>query len=75
MKKIKEWLKNVKKRYGWASIVIPIFLLVAGGALTIWGLYMSGFNVLEWLVSPQAVAIYVALFAIVSVVVTMWGLS
>lgn len=75
MKKFHKWLKEFKKKYGWGAVVLPIGALLVGGGLTIWGFYMSGFDVAGWLVSPHAVLIYLIVGVALLVLLILWGLQ
>lgn len=75
MKKFRKWVKDFKKKYGWGAIVLPIGALVIGGALVIYGMYLSGFNVFEWVASPQAILIYIIIVICILVILILWGLQ
>lgn len=75
MRKFKKWLKEFKKRYGWGAIALPIGALLVGGALVIYGMYLSGFDVLKWVASPQATLIYIVVAVCILLLLLLWGIQ
>ena len=73
MRKFLDWLKNLKQKFGWATILIPVALLVLGTGLTLWGLYMSGFDILAWLKSPQFVPLAFILGIVLVFLIGVWS--
>lgn len=75
MKKFGKWLKGFKDKYGWGAIALPIGALLVGGSLVLWGLSVGGFDVLGWLVSSQAVLIYIIIGVVTLAILILWGLQ
>lgn len=75
MKKIKKFLKGFKQKYGLGAILLPLGALVVGGGLVLWGLYYSGFDVLKWATSSQAITIYIVAAVVACGLLVLWGMS
>lgn len=75
MKRFMKWVRSFKKRYGWGAIAFPLCALIAGGGLVCWGLSVSGFDIIAWLGSPQALTIYIIAALVVVALLVLWGMS